>query len=186
MQVPGTFREWWRQRTRWARGLGQVLRVNAKVLRHWKMRRMWLIWIEGALSTLWSHLFAVAVAFWAIALAAGVYGFAGNPIPNFWGLMIASILFVQITVGLLLDGRYDPAVRRYGLWLPWYPLIYWALTAAAAVRATAGGLFRSQDGPVTWTGATRLRDDGSPEERRAPSKRSRSAYRGPERRRAPA
>jgi biofilm PGA synthesis N-glycosyltransferase PgaC len=150
MQVPETLREWWSQRTRWARGLGQVLRRNSNVLVSWRKRRMWPVWIEGFLSTVWSHLFFVAAAFWTVALATGVYGFGGNPIPNFWGLLIASILVVQITIGLTLDGRYDPSVRRYALWIPWYPIAYWILTAAAAVRATAGGLLRDASEPVTW------------------------------------
>ena len=92
------------------------------------------------------------MAFWAIALGAGVYGFAGNPLPNFWGLLISSILVLQISIGLWLDGRYDPGVRRYALWLPFYPLIYWGLTAAASVRMTIPGLLRKPaDEPVTWS-----------------------------------
>jgi poly-beta-1,6-N-acetyl-D-glucosamine synthase len=150
MQVPETLGAWWRQRTRWARGLAQVLRTNANVIGSWRKRRMWPVWIEGCLSTFWSHLFAASVTFWALAIAFGVYGFAGNPIPNFWGLLIASVLCIQIGVGLWLDGRYDPQVRRYSLWLPWYPIAYWMLTAAAAVRASLGGLLRDPSDPVTW------------------------------------
>jgi hypothetical protein len=65
-----------------------------------------------------------------------VYGFAGNPLPNFSGLLIASVLVVQIAIGLTLDGRYDSTVRRYALWISLYPLAYWMLSAAAAVRGT--------------------------------------------------
>ena len=118
MQVPETLPAWWSQRTRWARGLAQVLRANAGILRDVRARRMWPVWIEGLLSTVWSHLFFLAAAFWALALATGVYGFAGDPIPNFWGLLIASVLVLQISIGLSLDGRYDHSVRRYALWIP--------------------------------------------------------------------
>jgi poly-beta-1,6-N-acetyl-D-glucosamine synthase len=152
MQVPETLSGWWRQRTRWAKGLGEVLRENAGIFRSWKQRRMWPIWIEGLLSTLWSHLFFVAAGFWAAAITVGVYNFAGNPFPNFWGMLIASVLVVQIAIGLSLDGRYDHSVRRYVLWLPWYPIAYWMLSAAAAVRGTLPGLVRGpQSAPVTWT-----------------------------------
>jgi biofilm PGA synthesis N-glycosyltransferase PgaC len=153
MQVPETLSAWWSQRTRWARGLGQVLRLNARIFRSWKQRRLWPVWIEAVLSTAWSHLFFAAAAFWVIALGAGVYGFGGNPVPNFWGLLIATILVIQISIGLLLDGRYDHGIRRYGLWLPWYPIAYWILTAAAAVRASLIGVFSKPSGPVTWTQA---------------------------------
>jgi biofilm PGA synthesis N-glycosyltransferase PgaC len=155
MQVPETLHAWWKQRTRWARGLGQVLRRNSFVMRHWKTRRMWPVYIEGMLSTLWSHLFFVAAIFWAGAISVGVYNFAGNPIPNFWGTLIASVLVVQISIGLWLDGRYDTTVRRYILWLPFYPIVYWMMTAAAAVRASAPGLLRKPSGAVTWSSAPR-------------------------------
>jgi biofilm PGA synthesis N-glycosyltransferase PgaC len=163
MQVPDTLDAWWKQRTRWARGLGQVLRRHANVLGSWKKRRMWPVYIEAILSTLWSHLYFVAAAFWALALVVGVYGFGGNPIPNFWGLLIASMLVAQISIGLALDGRYDPAVRRYALWIPWYPLVYWMLTAAAAVRASVGGMLMNPSGPVTWD-IDRKRDENAPPE----------------------
>jgi biofilm PGA synthesis N-glycosyltransferase PgaC len=180
MQVPETMSAWWNQRTRWARGLAQVLRLNAGIFKSWKKRRMWPVFVEAALSTVWSHLYFLAALFWVVALAAGVYGFAGNPIPNFWGLLIASMLVVQISVGLLLDGRYDPGVRRYALWIPWYPLAYWMLTAAAAVRASAGGLLATPAGPVTWN-IDRSRDETSPPERRGSG--AERPYIGPERRR---
>ncbi|MGZ5313413.1 MAG: glycosyltransferase [Solirubrobacterales bacterium] len=150
MHVPETLSDWWIQRSRWARGLAQVLRFNVGVFSAWEKRRMWPVWAEGAASTFWSHLFFVAGAFWALAFSVGVYNFAGNPIPNFWGLLIASVLMVQIAVGLILDGRYDYSVRRFYLWAPFYPLIYWMLTAAAAVRSSLPALLASPDEPVTW------------------------------------
>jgi poly-beta-1,6-N-acetyl-D-glucosamine synthase len=151
MQVPETLPAWWRQRTRWARGLAQVLRKNAFILRDVRKRRMWPVWLEGVISTVWTHLFFLAAIIWTLALASGVYGFAGNPIPNFWGLLIASVLVVQISLGLALDGRYDRSVRRYALWIPVYPIAYWMLSAAAAVRGTLPGLLRAGDErPVTW------------------------------------
>jgi len=151
MQVPETLPAWWRQRTRWAQGLAQVLRANSDIFGDVRNRRMWPIWIEGLVSTLWSHLFFLAAGFWTIALATGVYGFVGNPIPNFWGLLMASVLIVQISIGLALDGRYDSTTRRYALWIPIYPLLYWMLSAAAAVRGTLPGLLRRpSERPVTW------------------------------------
>ncbi len=151
MEVPETLKAWWSQRTRWARGLAQVLHANSGIFKHWSKRRMWPVWIEGALSSLWAHLFMVAAFFWALAIWFGVFGFAGNPIPNYWGMLIATVLMGQIMIGLWLDGRYDPSVRRYFLWAPIYPIAYWVMVAAAAVGGTIPGLLADRDGPVTWT-----------------------------------
>src|SRR5918999_1831323 len=41
MQVPETLGPLWRQRTRWALGLAQVLRRHADLLFDWRTRRMW-------------------------------------------------------------------------------------------------------------------------------------------------
>ena len=151
MEVPETLGAWWRQRRRWAFGMGQVLRRNASIFRSWKARRLWPVYIEALLSGLWSHLFLLMVALGAAAYPLGVYDFGANPIPNFWGMLIASIAVVQIFCGLWMDGRYDPFVRRSALWLPLYPLLYWMLTALVAVSATASGVLRKPSGAVTWT-----------------------------------
>lgn len=153
MQVPETLAAWWSQRTRWSRGLSQVLRRHSGSLLSWKQRRMWPVYAEAALSTLWAHCMVVSVVFWAAAFSVGVYGFGGNPIPDYWGILIASILVVQVLCGLWLDGRYDPTIRRYALWLPLYPLVYWMMVTVVAVRAAIPGFLAGETGPVTWSSA---------------------------------
>jgi len=150
MEVPETLDTWWRQRKRWARGMGQVLRRNAPILLNWRTRRLWPVYLEATASALWSYLFVVLVTFWLIAYPAHVLNLGANPIPGFWGMLIASIAITQTLCGVWLDGTYDPRVRRYLWWAPLYPLIYWALTALVAVRSTAGGILRRPTGTVTW------------------------------------
>lgn len=151
MEVPETLGAWWRQRKRWGRGMGQVLRRNAPILSNWQTRRLWPVYLEAIASALWSYLFVALVCLWLIAYPAHVLNFGANPIPNFWGMLIASIAIVQTSCGVWLDGRYDSRVRRYLWWAPLYPLIYWVLTALVAVRSTAGGVLRRPSGTVTWT-----------------------------------
>jgi biofilm PGA synthesis N-glycosyltransferase PgaC len=150
MQVPETMRMWWRQRKRWAAGLGQVLRRHVGVLRSWRTRRLWPVYIEGALSSLWALTFIVAALVWCLAYAVGTYDFGANPIPNFWGMLLASVLIAQIVIGMSLDGRYDRTIWRYALWAPLYPLFYWLAVAFVAARATVPGFLRRPTAPALW------------------------------------
>ena len=156
MQVPETMGAWWHQRVRWARGLGQVLRRNFGVLRRWRNRYLWPIYLEAAMSTAWAHLFIAGILLWALALALGIFDVAGNPVPDFWGMLIASVGLVQILWGLWLDGRHDSTARRYALGAPIYPIAYWMLEAVVSVRATLPGFARRPGGAVVW-GASRYR-----------------------------
>jgi hypothetical protein len=65
-------------------------------------------------------------------------------------MVIALVGIAQALVGIWLDRRYDERIWRSLLWLPLYPLFYWALLSAAAVRGTLPGALRRPHGPVTW------------------------------------
>ncbi len=168
MQVPETLGAWWRQRTRWAQGLGEVLRRNLHAMRSWKKRRLWPIYVEATLSSIWSLTFVTALVIWIFAYSSGAYNLGANPIPNFWGMLMAGVLTVQIATGLWLDGRYDPAVRRYAAWLPFYPLVYWALNTLASARGTLPGFARRPSGTVTWSSERYQADNAEAGQARAP------------------
>ena len=145
MQVPEKLRVWWRQRVRWATGMGQVLRRFGATPVSWRRRRLAAIWVEAAMSALWSHLLiglTIAWIFWP--------DFGADPVIAYWGMVIGLVGVAQAFIGVWLDHRYDPRIWRSLLWLPLYPLVYWMLLAAAAVRGTLPGAFKRPVGPVTW------------------------------------
>lgn len=148
MRVPRNARSLWAQRRRWATGLVQVLRRHGPgVISSWKRRRMWPVLIEAALSILWAYCFVGLTAIWIGSYAVGHPPVGASPIPNWWGMVIASLSIVQLTVGALLDSRYERGVLRALPVAVLYPLVYWMFMATVTVISTPRGLF-GKAGPV--------------------------------------
>lgn len=142
MTVPLSYRGLWRQRLRWARGLAQVLRKHADVMTSWKTRRLWPVFIESSLSILWSVCFVFLASLWTLSYSVGLPPIGASPIPNLWGMAIATLCLLQLLVGVLIDRRYDPRIVRFLPYAVWYPIIYWAFLALATV-VTLPHLLRS-------------------------------------------
>lgn len=159
MTVPSTYKTHFKQRLRWARGLMQVLHRHGDVMTHWKYRRMWPIFIESVLSTLWALCFVVLSMIWAVSYAAGFPPIGAHPIPNFWGMVIATICMVQLSVGTLLDRTYDRETGRYFAYAVYYPVIYWAILQLAAVIALPHLFRKPRHKAVLWT--TRRANSGT-------------------------
>lgn len=129
MTVPSTLSGLIRQRRRWSRGLMQVLHKHRDVILHWKYRRMWPIFVESVLSILWSACFVVLTSLWVVSYAAGYPPVGAHPIPNLWGMVIATLAMLQLLAGTLMDRRYDPATLRYYPYAVYYPIVYWMILA---------------------------------------------------------
>ena len=150
MTVPATLFGLWHQRRRWATGLIHVLRRHRSIAIHWKNRRQWPVFAEASLSILWAHAFIALLLFWGVCLGFGVTPPGASPFPNTWGMLVATTCIVQLAVGVALDARYDPGVRR-SLWLaPLYPLGYWLIMSVVTVFSTIPALLRSQPTVSHW------------------------------------
>lgn len=150
MQVPPNLRELWKQRRRWARGLAQVLRAHASCLMRWKQRRLWPVLGEAVLSILWAYTFLLITTYWIIALLAGYQPHGSSPIPNLWGMLIATACLTQLLVGALMDRRYDVQLLRYFPVAIFYPLVYWMLMAVITTIYTLDGLLRKPPALQRW------------------------------------
>lgn len=129
MTVPSTLSGLMHQRRRWSRGLMQVLHKHRDVMLHWRYRRMWPIFVESTLSVLWSACFVTLTALWMVSYAAGYPPVGAHPIPNLWGMAIATLAMLQLLTGTLLDRRYDPETLKYYPYAVYYPIVYWMLLA---------------------------------------------------------
>ncbi|MGZ9196590.1 MAG: glycosyltransferase [Candidatus Deferrimicrobiaceae bacterium] len=150
MQVPETLRAFAQQRKRWAIGLGQVLRKHIGILLHRKYLRQWPVAYESIVSILWAFCFVILTSLWIISYSIGIPPVGAHPIPNFWGMMIATVCIIQLTVGVILDRHYDRSILGYAAYTILYPLIYWAITSIIAFLYTPVGLLRRRPQVTLW------------------------------------
>ena len=150
MQVPPNLRELWKQRRRWARGLAQVLRRYHRVPLRWSWRRLWPVFYESVVSIAWAYTFVFMTLYWSISRLAGYVPFGASPIPNFWGMLIATACIIQLFTGAWEDREYDPDIRYCLLEAIFYPLIYWMLTSVITSIYTVDALVRKRPQVQRW------------------------------------
>lgn len=151
MNVPETLGGLWRQRTRWALGLSQVLRRHFVSLLHWRHRRLWPVLIESSASILWAYTYTWMMVLWILSYSLGYPPVGASPIPNWWGMLIGTVCLLQLLTGVVLDRRYDLNIGRYFGIAVFYPIIYWILMAVITTWASPRAWFeRRRRGHVRW------------------------------------
>lgn len=140
MRVPQSLNGLWRQRRRWALGLSQVLARHGRTLLRWQHRRFWPVLVEASLSVIWAYVYVILTIIWMVSYAFGYPPIGASPIPNFWGMLIATVCLLQLIIGVLLDRGYDHKLPRYFVVAVFYPLIYWILMALITVFTAPLGL----------------------------------------------
>jgi biofilm PGA synthesis N-glycosyltransferase PgaC len=136
-----------------------VLRSNVDLFTDWRTRRLWPVFIEAICSVLWAYLAVGMIGFWALSYAAGLKPLGANPVPNFWGMVIATVALAQLGVGIWLDRHYNRGVGRFYLWAAMYPLFYWMVMLVVTVTATPAALLRPAGRTSHWRTARVARDD---------------------------
>ena len=152
MIVPDNLSVWWKQRRRWALGLGQVLRRHATIFTDWRCRRMYPLYVESALSYLWALTFIAVTAFWILCYALGYAPKGGSPIPNLWGMLLFTFCLMQLACGTWIDSKYDPEIKRHFATSILYPSLYWTLLALTSSVYTTRGLLKRINpfAPTRW------------------------------------
>jgi len=140
MRVPQSLQGLWRQRRRWALGLSQVQHRHWRTVLRWEHRRFWPVLLEANLSVFWAYTYVFLSMVWLVSYALGYPPVGASPIPNFWGMLIATVCVLQLITGVLLDRHYDRTLPRYFVTAVFYPLIYWILMAVITVVTHPRGL----------------------------------------------
>ena len=156
IQVPNKIKEFWKQRKRWAQGGWHLLRTHKDIFLRWRLRRLWLIYLDLLLSYLWSIFFIAGTFTWVIAsqlMFEKELGF--NPLPTYTSTLIL-ICLIQFIVSIKLNQKYDSTIRNLFFLIPWYPIFYFCIGALSVSWTAAKGLFQDLDTVGKWKSPTRI------------------------------
>ena len=156
--MPETLDGLWRQRLRWAQGGIEVLRRRYRELATWRNRRMWMVGVELIVSTFWAYtmgfVFVVWVAGQLFTLPPALH--VSAVLPGWSGVMLGMTCLLQFAISLLIDNRYEPrSLGRYYYWMIWYPMVYWAIQAAASIAAVPKALRKRRGSRAIWVSPDR-------------------------------
>lgn len=150
MQVPARVRPLWAQRRRWARGQGEVLHTYLRTIARWRNRRMWPLLIESIASLVWVIVLALSLV---VVILNELFGrpFSIVGVGLAWGIAVAVIAMIQLSFALGIERSYDRRAALASLLGPLYPLGYWAISAAAALRSEASAAITGpREKRVVW------------------------------------
>jgi len=153
--VPESIEGLWRQRLRWAQGGIEALAKNTGVWSDWRQHRIWPVYIEYIMSTIWAYSFWLVISLWSIQALFNLYSPVEflPPIPPMWtGSLLALVCLMMFTVSLSMESQYDKSLLKSLFWIIWYPFAYWLISATTMVVAVPRVLFRKKgyQGTGTW------------------------------------
>lgn len=156
--MPETLKGLWQQRLRWAQGGIEALIRHFRSLRTWRNRRMWMVGLELVVSTCWAYTMALIFMLWMGGLLMELPPDlkVEAQLPGWSGVILGTTCLFQFAISLVIDGRYEPrSLARYYYWIIWYPMIYWAIHAAASVVAVPKAVRKRRGRRATWVSPDR-------------------------------
>jgi len=149
MQVPITLRHWYKQRSRWSKGLVRVIQRHGLGILKNKEWPAFPIVFEALLAIIWCHLLVVMTGLWIVAWINGISTIGNSLILGSWGVMAVGVAVVQIFWGMHLDSIYDKRIKDLWVLAPVYPLLYWMMSAGVVVITTIPTLL-TKPKSVAW------------------------------------
>ena len=145
----------WRQRLRWSEG--GVAAVMATIPKAVRARRWPLLAVLAnyVVSLLWAALIVLFASVWLLDLVVDLENIDFNPLPTWWGTVLAVTYLVQSLIGILLDARYEKGRVRFIFWIIWYPLLFWFLQTCAAVTGLLRYVFKPKSKKGNWVSPDR-------------------------------
>jgi poly-beta-1,6-N-acetyl-D-glucosamine synthase len=155
--MPETLRGLWRQRTRWAQGGAEVLIKYKDIFTDFKKRRMWPVYFELVISTIWAYVMGAIFILWLLGMFVTLpsYLYVSSFVPGWNGVLLGMTCLLQFAVSLFIDSRYEPKIRRYYYWMIWYPMLFWMISAATTMFGLPAALLKERNKRATWVSPDR-------------------------------
>jgi biofilm PGA synthesis N-glycosyltransferase PgaC len=152
MEVPEDLGVLWRQRCRWAVGLGQALKRHRDILWTPNQYRLYSVYVESFLSIFWAWTFVAISAFWAVGMLFGQSLYGGSPLPNYWGGMIFACCLGQLLVGVFIDAKYERGVILEFPFAISCPCFDWMVVSLSSTNHSTKDFVKKLNlsAPVTW------------------------------------
>ena len=151
--MPETLKGLWKQRLRWAQGGAEVFLVNLRRIVRWEHHRMWPLFLEYALSTLWAFAYAMTVLLFILShitpIPARLTVESLFP-PAFTGLLLGVMCLLQFLVSLYIERRYERKVASSLFWVIWFPMVYWMIGLFTTLVAFPKVMLKRQRARARW------------------------------------
>lgn len=155
--MPETLRGLWRQRLRWAQGGMEVFLKYLPEAKHWRKRRMWMVYLEYLTSVVWAYLMVATILLFILGLLIDLPPFlqVHTLLPAWSGVVLGVTCMLQFAVALLIDSRFERGIGKVYYWMIWYPVVYWLLNVLTAVVAAPRAIKKRRGTRATWVSPDR-------------------------------
>src|SRR5690606_28972738 len=143
----------WKQRLRWAQGGAEVFLVNLRKMARWEHHRMWPLFLENVLSTLWAFASGANVVLFILShiipLPANLA--VASLLPSACtGLLPGVMCLLQFLVSLYIERRYERIVAGSLFWVIWFPIVYWMISLFTTLVASPKGMLKRKRARAPW------------------------------------
>ncbi|XTZ39278.1 poly-beta-1,6-N-acetyl-D-glucosamine synthase [Salmonella enterica] len=133
--MPETLKGLWKQRLRWAQGGAEVFLKNLSKLWRWKNYRMWPLFFEYCLTTIWAFTCLVGFIMYITQQLSEPVNMSMDHIAatHTAGILLCTLCILQFIVSLIIENRYEHNFASSLFWIIWFPVFFWLLSLATTL-----------------------------------------------------
>ncbi|MDZ7054369.1 poly-beta-1,6 N-acetyl-D-glucosamine synthase, partial [Escherichia coli] len=119
----------------WAQGGAEVFLKNMTRLWRKENFRMWPLFFEYCLTTIWAFTCLVGFIIYAVQLAGVPLNIELTHIAatHTAGILLCTLCLLQFIVSLMIENRYEHNLTSSLFWIIWFPVIFWMLSLATTL-----------------------------------------------------